>query len=230
MHSRACARNASSPSFRLMELTMPLPCTHFRPASITDHLEESIMTGTRAMSGSPAIRLRNLTMAACESSMPSSMLTSMICAPLATCWRAMSTAAGIVARLDQLAELGRAGHVGALADIDEQAVGIDGQRLQAAQAAGRGDARHACAAATPATARTTARMCSGVVPQQPPTMLTKPLAANSRKIAAVCSRPSRRIRRRHWAVRHSDRRRRRYRRCARVPRCRAAAACRRARN
>ena len=72
---------------------MALPCTHFRPASITDHFEESIMTGTRAISGSPAIRLRNLAMAACESSMPSSMFTSMICAPLATCWRAMSTAA-----------------------------------------------------------------------------------------------------------------------------------------
>ena len=76
-----------------MELTMPLPCTHFRPASITDHFDESIMTGTRAISGSPAIRLKNFTMAACESSMPSSMFTSMICAPFATCWRATSTAA-----------------------------------------------------------------------------------------------------------------------------------------
>ncbi len=33
--------------------------------------------------------------------------------------------------------------------------------------------------ATPATASTMARMCSGVVPQQPPTMLTKPDRANS---------------------------------------------------
>ena len=76
-----------------MELTIDLPCTHFRPASITDHFEESIMTGTRAISGSPAIKLRSFTIAACESSMPSSMLTSMICAPFATCWRAISTAA-----------------------------------------------------------------------------------------------------------------------------------------
>ncbi len=93
MTLRACSRKLSSPSFRLMELTIDLPCTHFRPASITDHFEESIITGTRATSGSPAISLRNLDMAACESSMPSSMLTSMICAPFATCWRAMSTAA-----------------------------------------------------------------------------------------------------------------------------------------
>ena len=43
---------------------MPLPCRHFRPASITDHFEESIMTGTRAMSGSAAIRFRKRTIAA----------------------------------------------------------------------------------------------------------------------------------------------------------------------
>ena len=61
---------------------MPLPCRHFRPASITVHLDESTITGTRAMSGSDAIRFRNRTIAASESSMPSSMLTSMICAPL----------------------------------------------------------------------------------------------------------------------------------------------------
>jgi hypothetical protein len=75
-----------------MELTMALPCTHFRPASITVHLEESIITGTRAMSGSAASRFRKRTMAASESSMPSSMLTSMICAPFSTCWRATSSA------------------------------------------------------------------------------------------------------------------------------------------
>ena len=51
------------------------------------------MTGTRAMSGSAATRLRKRTMAACESSIPSSMLTSIICAPLTTCCRATSSAA-----------------------------------------------------------------------------------------------------------------------------------------
>ena len=39
----------------LMELTMPFPCRHCRPASITLHLELSIITGTRAMSGSLAM-------------------------------------------------------------------------------------------------------------------------------------------------------------------------------
>ena len=39
-------------------ITIGLPCTHFRPASITANFEESTMTGTRAISGSAATRLR----------------------------------------------------------------------------------------------------------------------------------------------------------------------------
>ena len=77
----------------LIELTIGLPCTHLRPASITDHLELSIMIGTRAMSGSEAIRLRNVAIAFSESSRPSSMLTSRICAPFSTCVRATASAA-----------------------------------------------------------------------------------------------------------------------------------------
>ena len=72
---------------------MALPWTHFSPASITDHFDESIMIGTRAMSGSPAIMLRKTVMARSLSSMPSSILTSMICAPFSTCRRATSSAA-----------------------------------------------------------------------------------------------------------------------------------------
>ena len=61
---------------------------------MTDHFDESIITGTRAMSGSAAMRFRKRTMAASESSMPSSMFTSMSCAPSVTCWRAIDSAAG----------------------------------------------------------------------------------------------------------------------------------------
>jgi len=50
------------------------------------------MMGTRAMSGSEAIRLRNRTIAALLSSMASSMLMSMTCAPFSTCWRATASA------------------------------------------------------------------------------------------------------------------------------------------
>ena len=90
--SRARSSNCSSPSLRLIEFTTPLPCTHLRPASITVHFEESIMIGTRPMSGSAAISFKNFSMAASESSRPSSMLTSMIWAPLTTCCRATSRA------------------------------------------------------------------------------------------------------------------------------------------
>ena len=110
---------------------MALPCTHFRPASITDHLEESIITGTRAISGSAAIRCRKRTIAASESSMPSSMLTSMICAPLVDLLARDLERGRIVARLDELAEFGRAGDVGALADVHEQRRGVDVERLEA---------------------------------------------------------------------------------------------------
>ena len=54
-------------------------------ATGTLHLLESIMTGTREISGSDAIKLRKRTMAAWLSSMASSMLMSMTWAPFSTC-------------------------------------------------------------------------------------------------------------------------------------------------
>ena len=77
----------------LIELTIDLPWTHFSPASITSHLDESIITGTRAMSGSAATRLRKVIMACFESSRPSSILMSITAAPASTCWRATARAA-----------------------------------------------------------------------------------------------------------------------------------------
>ena len=48
----ACSMNFSSPSFMEMEFTMHLPCTHFNPASMISNLEQSIMIGIFAISGS----------------------------------------------------------------------------------------------------------------------------------------------------------------------------------
>ena len=59
---------------------------------MTSHFDESIMIGTREMSGSEAISLRNLSIAASESSIASSMLMSMTWAPFSTCWRATASA------------------------------------------------------------------------------------------------------------------------------------------
>jgi hypothetical protein len=53
--SFAFCRKSASPSFSEIEFTTDLPCTHFSPASMTDHLELSITTGTRAISGSVAM-------------------------------------------------------------------------------------------------------------------------------------------------------------------------------
>ena len=133
--------------------------------------------------------------------------------------------AGEIAGEDQLGERPRAGDVGAFADVDEQRIVADEQRLEAGQAhdAGHGQRSAATAVATvngillseprllrangrqatasaasstgtcrggsDFTASAIARMCAGVVPQQPPTMLTKPLCAKS------CEQP-RRLRRR----------------------------------
>ena len=75
-----------------MEFTIDLPCKHFSPASITSHLEESIITGTRAISGSDITRFRKTVISSLASSSPSSILTSIINAPSSTCLRAMLNA------------------------------------------------------------------------------------------------------------------------------------------
>ena len=64
LSSLAFALNSASPSLSEMELMTGLPGTHFRPASRMDHLDESIMIGTRAMSGSLATRFKKRAMAA----------------------------------------------------------------------------------------------------------------------------------------------------------------------
>ena len=51
------------------------------------------MTGTRLISGSAAIRLRNFVIVVSPSISASSTFTSMTLAPFSTCWRAMASAA-----------------------------------------------------------------------------------------------------------------------------------------
>ena len=89
---RAWRRNSASPSLSETELTIGRPWIARRPASMTDHFDESIITGTLQMSGSVATSRRKRVIAASESSSPSSMFTSRTWAPDSTCWRATSTA------------------------------------------------------------------------------------------------------------------------------------------
>ena len=90
--SRAWRRNSASPSLSETEFTIGRPWAARRPASMTDHFDESMTKGTRQMSGSAASRRTKRVMAASESSSASSMLMSSSWAPLSTCWRATATA------------------------------------------------------------------------------------------------------------------------------------------
>ncbi len=99
---------------------------------------------------------------------------------------------------DQFLELRAAGDIGAFADIDEVGVRRDLQRFQATET-GIACQRHAactngafanCGIARggrPCTASAMARIWSGLVPQQPPTRLSRPASANSRRTAAMSS-------------------------------------------
>ena len=120
--ARACARNDSSPSFRLIEFAIPFPWMHFRPATIAEKRELSTMIGTRAISGSVAITFRNVVIASSASRRSASMLTSIRFAPPLHLLERDRDGACEVAGLDQPAEPRGAGHVRALADHHEAGV------------------------------------------------------------------------------------------------------------
>ena len=124
----------SSPSFIEIELTTPLPCRQRRPASITVHFDESTMTGTRAMSGSAAIRLQVLRHR--RFGIDQALVHVDVEDLRAVRDLLARDFDGLVVAvvLDQLLELRRTGHVRALADVDEQQLRRDDQRLEAGEA------------------------------------------------------------------------------------------------
>ncbi len=144
------------------------------------------MIGTRAISGSPAIRFRKRTIAASASSIPSSMLISIICAPLSTCCKATSSASlyfsSLIRRLN-LAEPVTFVRSPTLTNRLSAPM-LSGSRPERRQATGiSGNLR----GATPSTALLMAAMCAGVVPQQPPTIFKNPACAHSPICAAMTS-------------------------------------------
>ena len=144
------------------------------------------MIGTREISGSPAIRFKNVTMAFWRIE---HALVHVDVDHLGAGFHLLQgdfEGFGVVVFTDQPGELGRTGDVGALADVDKQRVAVDGERLKPdrRQALGiSGMARGLYLA----TASAMAWICAGVVPQQPPTMFRKPLAANSSTTTAISS-------------------------------------------
>ena len=192
-HSRAWRRNSSSPSLRLIELTTPRPWSWRRPASMTDHLELSTMTGTAAMSGSAASRRRNRVMAATPSSIASSMFTSIITAPFTTWSRAIATASSSPARSSPTAPaISRA-------NLREPVTLVRSPTLTKAppgigMVSGSRPARWVAVprsgmtrGAMPATAAAMAAVCSGVEPQQEPATLSRPARAHSPSAGAISS-------------------------------------------
>jgi len=105
---------------------------------MTENFELSIITGSRAMSGSEARRCRKVVMALSESSRPSVHIhVEDVGAPGDLVARHLDGAL-VVSFGHQPREASRSGDVGALADHDEVRFGVDGQRLEAAHAGPRG--------------------------------------------------------------------------------------------
>ena len=165
---------------------MALPCTHCRPASIMSHFEESIITGTREISGSEAIRLRNLTIATLESSMPSSMLMSITCAPLSTCCKATDKASSYFS--SRMSRLNIAEPVTLLRSPTftnkESAPMLHDSKPERRHSTGSSGIWRG---AIFSTVSAIALMKSGEVPQQPPMIFRKPLSAHSLMKPAIFS-------------------------------------------
>ena len=142
-----CARKSASPSFRLIELTTPLPCTHFRPASMHRPLRavDHDRHARDLRLGRDVVQERRHRLLGVEHAFVHVDVDHVGAA--AHLVERHVRGLGVVAALDQPREPRRAGDVGALADHLEVAVGPDGQRLEAGElrvvigcAAGAGDA------------------------------------------------------------------------------------------
>ena len=157
-----------------MELTIDLPCTHFRPASMhrpfggVDHDRHAGDIGF----GGDQVQEAGHGRLGVEH--------ALVHVDVDDLRAVFDLLAGDVKRLfifflaDQAGEAARAGDVGALADVDEVEFAGDYQRLQPAEAQCRCAVSGPGAGAAPSTASANSLMWAGVVPQQPPTMLSKP--------------------------------------------------------
>ena len=141
----------------------------------TSHEEESSISGTRAMSGSPANRRRKCVIASRASIIGASMHTSMIWAPSSTCLR--DDLHGLVPFLlpHQAGETGASGYVRALPDIDKVGFRLDDKRFQPGQGPSCGLPPAPDGASIFPPFQTKERCTSGGwCRSSPPTMFTKP--------------------------------------------------------
>ena len=112
---------------------MPFPCRHLRPAWSAEKRELSIMIGSRAASGSVAIRFRNVVIACSASSRSASMLTSSRFAPPRTCSSATATAPWKSSASISLRNRAEPVTFVRSPTIDEPGVRVDEERLEAGE-------------------------------------------------------------------------------------------------
>ena len=143
------------------------------------------MIGTRAMSGSAASRFRKVRIACTESSSPSSMFTSRICAPPSTCWRATASASSYCPASTSFANLGEPVTFVRSPTLTKFESGRITSGSRPESRVRRLDLRPHARRHARARPRRSRRMCAGVVPQQPPTTFRKPARAHSPRLAAM---------------------------------------------
>ena len=147
-HARAWSRNCSSPSFIEIELTIGLPCTHSQPG--LDHLELRRVDHHRDAGdvglGGDQVEERDHRLHAVEQALVHVDVDDL--RAVLDLLAGDDERLGVVAVRDQPAELGRAGDVGALADVDERDVVGERERFESRELQRRGGARWSRRAAT----------------------------------------------------------------------------------
>ena len=173
---------------------------------MTSQLERVDHDRDRAMSGSAAIRRRKRVIAATR------VEHRLVHVDVDQLGAGLDLLAGdldglVVAVLeDEPGELARAGHVRPLADVDEDVARLrDDERLRGRTGGSAGRRPGIARGGRPATAAAIARTWAGVVPQQPPAMLTSPSRGELAEQRRPSSRASRRSRRTRSAGRRSGR-------------------------
>ena len=130
---RAFWRKSASPSFRLMELTTPFPCTHFKPASSTDQLravDHDRHSGNFRLGGDVVEKRRHRLLGIEHAFVHVDVEQVGAAADLIG---RDADRFGVVAGFDQPRELRGTGDVRPLADHLEVAVGADGEDFEAGE-------------------------------------------------------------------------------------------------
>ena len=136
------------------------------------------------MSGSDCTRFRNFVIAATPSSIPSSMHTSMIGAPFSTCCFATASASSYCPPRMSCLNFGDPATFVRSPILMNSSVCVNASIPLSRSFRGTAGTLRG---GNPRTASAIAWMCSGVVPQHPPTIFSQPCSAHSRTFGVIVS-------------------------------------------